>query len=70
MTEDEFQTLASVHGLAPSRTLQEYVEDVIKTETHPNTHGVGCWSWGPRHYLCAYKEIERLQKEIDNGAKA
>lgn len=63
MTEEEFKTLAERHGLAPSRTLREYVEDVIKTEHR--THGHGCWSWGPRHYLCAYKEIERLNDELE-----
>lgn len=28
------------------------------------THSSVCWSWGPRHYECALREIERLRAEI------
>lgn len=69
MSEEDFKALAERHGLAPSRTLREYVDDIIRTESTLHTHSPGCWSWGPRHYLCAYKEIERLQKELENGSK-
>ena len=23
------------------------------------THADGCWSWGPRHYECVLRELER-----------
>jgi hypothetical protein len=30
---------------------------------HMGTHGEGCWKWGPSHYECALKEIQRVKKE-------
>ena len=30
-------------------------------------HSDGCWSWGPRHYLCALDEIRRLKSELESN---
>ncbi len=28
------------------------------------THAADCWSWGPKHYECAVREIEALRADL------
>ena len=34
-----------------------------RNETRATTHADDCWSWGPGHYKCAVREIERLRED-------
>jgi len=30
------------------------------------THGTDCWKWGPSHYECVLREIERLKSTTES----
>ena len=33
-------------------------------ESRATTHAADCWSWGPRHYECAVREIKALRMDF------
>lgn len=43
------------------------LEKALQYEQHRaeriGTHGPGCWAWGPQHYECAVRELERKGKD-------
>jgi|GEM_PF-3362144 len=38
------------------------------TDRYLSTHGNDCWSWGPKHYECAVRRVERLEEALRDAA--
>lgn len=57
--------LGKAHNSAINRLRAVLEEAKLSTaDNSPNfpiTHAEGCWSWGPKHYLCACAEIAKLK---------
>lgn len=51
--------LESLHTGGFKEQTCKQIEDYLSTL---HTHGYGCWSWGPSHYMCALDEIDRLKR--------
>ena len=47
-----------IDGDALAKRITDYLNHNVMT------HGEGCWSWGPTHYMCAYREIKELQEAL------
>jgi len=48
------------------RKALRYEQHILSRE---GTHGPDCATWGPAHYECAMREIERLRAERDESAQ-
>ena len=56
---------ATIHTPEGNRSpTKEEVIEAIQSELNV-LHGYGCWSWGPGHYMCAYKKIKDLSERND-----
>ena len=45
-------------------TKEQNMQTAMTDRQFDTTHSHVCWSWGPRHYECALREIERLRAEV------
>lgn len=61
------QNIRNPHGMttpdadALARGINNYLNTI-------SSHGPGCWSWGPAHYVCACGRIKELENKIAKEA--
>lgn len=51
------------HGMT-TQDADKLAKDINDYLNFEQTHGPGCWSWGPQHYMCALHKIKELEKEL------
>lgn len=55
-------------GCHPATRTELALWAALAQEDRQSTHGHDCWGWGPKHYECAVREIERLEKALSDHA--
>ena len=55
-------------AIAEIKRLREALRYEENRSNRIGTHGDGCYSWGPSHYECAMREIERLREALQKIA--
>lgn len=52
-----------MHDLKRALLLDVTPAQRIHADAAATTHGWGCWSWGPEHYMCAVKKIKEMEDD-------